>query len=157
LNSLITPFFIILVQKQTFIDCEVLADFFSNIPQVANDWAVLGKVLGAGEGVVSYIKWQVNANSSSTRQAISDLLCDWTGRMGLYGSTVSLLCYGSADSPGTGVTKGLKNIGFDWVAGIKIIQRPCYQYVCLTQGRCMFCNRYHTRHPRGNGQNSDFF
>jgi hypothetical protein len=94
-----------------------LADFLSNIPHVANDWPKLENVLGTGAGVCSHIKWKVNTNILNVTEAISDFLSDWCARMGRYDSTVSLLCFGSANSTGTGVTKGLKNIGFDRVVG----------------------------------------
>jgi hypothetical protein len=107
-----------------YIDYKELADFLSNIPQIANDWPELGKVLGTGAGICSLTRRQVNANILSINQAISDLLSDWYGRTGLFISTVSLLCYGSADSGGTGCTKGLKILGFDRVAGT---------HLCITE------------------------
>jgi hypothetical protein len=112
---------IFVVQEQTYVDLKELADFLSNIPQVANDLPKIGNVLGTGAVVYSHINWQVNANSINITQAISDLLSDWHERTGLQESTVFLLCNGSADSAETCVTKGLKNLGFDRVAGIDTI------------------------------------
>jgi hypothetical protein len=106
-----------LEQEQTYIDYKELADFFSNIPKLNNNWPDLGIVLGTGAGVYSHIKWQVKANLLNITEAMSDLLSDWHVRTGLHESTVFVLCYGSADSATTGHTKGLKNLGFGRVAG----------------------------------------
>jgi hypothetical protein len=94
-----------------------LADFLSNIQQVANDWTRLQRVLGTKPAVYSRIETLVLTGISTITKAISDFLCDWNGRTGLYESTVYLLCYGSEVRVGKVLTEGLRQHGFVLAAG----------------------------------------
>jgi hypothetical protein len=96
-----------------------LANFLSNIEQVANDLPKLQHVLGTKPAVYTKIARQVNADLLNITKAVSDLLCDWIGRNKLYDATVSLLCYGSEVSADeTAATERLKKHGFATVPGI---------------------------------------
>jgi hypothetical protein len=106
-----------LVQESTYIDRDDLADFLSNIQQVADDWRRLQHVLGTKPSACSRIVNLVFSGLSSIKQAISDFLCDWNGETGLYECTVCLLCYGSDFPDGTVLTEGLKRHGFVLAAG----------------------------------------
>jgi hypothetical protein len=110
---------LISAQEKTYIDYDDLANFLSNIPQVANDLPTLQHVLGTKPAVYTKIARQVNADLASITNAVSDLLCDRIGRNELYDATVSLLCYGSeVSATGTATTEGLKKHGFAMVPGI---------------------------------------
>jgi hypothetical protein len=96
-----------------------LANFLSNIQQVANYLPKLQHVLGTNPAVYTQIARQVKADLTGITKAVSDLLCDWIGRNKLYDATVSLLCYGSeVSATGTATTEGLKKHGFVMVPGI---------------------------------------
>jgi hypothetical protein len=107
--------FFVLVPEKTYIDRDELADFLSD--HVSNDFPTLKHILGTRPAVSSKIEKQLNSNSSSITQAISDFLSDWNERTGLHESTVSLLCYGSNVPVGTGITEGLRKRGFVRAAG----------------------------------------
>jgi hypothetical protein len=106
-----------LVHELTYIDREDLADFLCTIEHVVYDWRKLQHVLGTKPAVYSRIENKVKTDLSSIPQAISELLCVWNGGTGLYGSTVSLLCYGSEVPVGKVLTEGLERHGFVLAVG----------------------------------------
>jgi hypothetical protein len=112
-----TLFLLIIGEEKTYIDYDDLANFLSNILQVADGWRRLQHVLGTSPTVFSHIERQVKADLSTITKAVFDLLCDWSGQTGLHESTVSLLCYGSAVPVGKVHTEGLKKHGFILTAG----------------------------------------